>query len=70
MAGWSPPRPASHPAVHSLVYISSFLPAVGQNLATLRATTIRELPAAHFPMLSRPDLVAACIEEIAPRALG
>jgi len=32
------------------------------------ATTIRELPAAHFPMLSRPDLVARCIEEIALRA--
>ncbi len=33
-----------------------------------RASTIRELAAAHFPMLSRPDLLAACIEEIAPRA--
>jgi pimeloyl-ACP methyl ester carboxylesterase len=148
-----------HPAVRALVYISSFLPAVGENLATLssgpdpvpviphadgslsvddrdtdafdarflhdvadpdlvsgahdrlcaqssvvfgvntttaawervpstylvcaedrstnpdlqrahaaRAATIRELPAAHFPMLSRPDLVAAGIEEIAYRA--
>jgi pimeloyl-ACP methyl ester carboxylesterase len=39
-----------------------------QRTHAARATTIRELPAAHFPMLSRPDLVAACIEEIAPRA--
>lgn len=30
-----------------------------------RATTARQLPAAHFPFLSRPDLVAACIEEAA-----
>ncbi len=35
-----------------------------QRVHAARATTIRELPAAHFPMLSRPDLVAACIEEI------
>ncbi len=34
-----------------------------QRAAAARATTIRELPAAHFPMLSRPDLVAACTEE-------
>ena len=38
-----------------------------QRAHAARATTIRELPAAHFPMLSRPDLVAACVEEIAPR---
>jgi pimeloyl-ACP methyl ester carboxylesterase len=38
-----------------------------QRAQAARATTIRELPAAHFPMLSRPDLVAACIEEIACR---
>ena len=38
-----------------------------QRAHAARATTIRELPAAHFPMLSRPDLVAACIEQIAPR---
>lgn len=145
-----------HPAVHQLVYISSFLPAVGESLATLsasqdpvpviahadgsvsvdasdsaafdarfladvtdadlvrgahnrlsaqsgavfgtetsnaawervestylicaedrstspdtqrtqasRATRVRELPAGHFPFLSRPDLVASCIEEVA-----
>jgi len=39
-----------------------------QRAQATRATTVRELPAAHFPFLSRPDLVAACIEEIAPRA--
>ena len=39
-----------------------------QRAHAARATSIRELPAAHFPMLSRPDLVAACIEEIVPRA--
>jgi len=39
-----------------------------QRAHAARATTTRELPAAHFPMLSRPDLVAACIKEIAPRA--
>ena len=39
-----------------------------QRAHAARATTIRELPAAHFPMLSRPDLVAACIEEIVPHA--
>jgi pimeloyl-ACP methyl ester carboxylesterase len=38
-----------------------------QRAQAARATTIRELPAAHFPMLSRPDLVAAYIEEIACR---
>ena len=40
-----------------------------QRTHAARASTIRELPAAHFPMLSRPGLLAACIEEIAPRAL-
>jgi len=39
-----------------------------QRAQAARAGTIRELPAGHFPFLSRPDLVAACIEEIAPRA--
>lgn len=39
-----------------------------QRTHAARASTIRELPAAHFPMLSRPDLVAACIKEIASRA--
>jgi pimeloyl-ACP methyl ester carboxylesterase len=39
-----------------------------QRAHAARATSIRELPAAHFPMLSRPDLVAACIDEIVPRA--
>ena len=39
-----------------------------QRAQAARATTVRELPAAHFPFLSRPDLVAACIEEIVPRA--
>jgi pimeloyl-ACP methyl ester carboxylesterase len=39
-----------------------------QRAHAARATTVRELPAGHFPMLSRPDLVAACIEEIASRA--
>jgi len=38
-----------------------------QRAQAARATTVRELPAAHFPFLSRPDLVAACIEEIVPR---
>jgi pimeloyl-ACP methyl ester carboxylesterase len=36
-----------------------------QRAQAARATTVRELPAAHFPFLSRPDLVAACIEEVA-----
>lgn len=36
-----------------------------QRAQAARATTVRELPAGHFPMLSRPDLLAACIEEIA-----
>lgn len=40
-----------------------------QRAHAARATTTRELPAAHFPMLSRPDFVAACIEEIA-RGVG
>ncbi len=39
-----------------------------QRAHAARATTTRELAAAHFPMLSRPDLVAACIKEIASRA--
>lgn len=39
-----------------------------QRAHAARATTIRELSAAHFPMLSRPDLIADCIEEIARRA--
>ncbi|MGI8904056.1 MAG: alpha/beta fold hydrolase [Solirubrobacteraceae bacterium] len=39
-----------------------------QRVHATRATTTREVPAAHFPMLSRPDLVAACINEIASRA--
>jgi pimeloyl-ACP methyl ester carboxylesterase len=39
-----------------------------QRAQAARASVIRELPAGHFPMLSRPDLVAACIEDIAPRA--
>ncbi|MGI8430237.1 MAG: alpha/beta hydrolase [Solirubrobacteraceae bacterium] len=39
-----------------------------QRVHAARAITTRELPAAHFPMLSRPDLVAACIKEIASRA--
>ena len=30
-----------------------------------RADTVHELPVGHFPFLSHPDLVAACIEEIA-----
>jgi len=38
-----------------------------QRAHAARATTIRELAAAHFPMLSRPDLVAACIEETVRR---
>jgi pimeloyl-ACP methyl ester carboxylesterase len=39
-----------------------------QRAQAARATTVRELPVGHFPMLSHPDLVAACIEEIASRA--
>jgi len=39
-----------------------------QRAHAAKATTVRELSAAHFPMLSRPDLVAACIKEIAPRS--
>ena len=39
-----------------------------QRAHAARATTIHELPAAHFPMLSRPDLVANYLEEIALRA--
>jgi len=40
-----------------------------QRAHAARATTSHELPAAHFPMLSRPDLVADCIEAIT-RGLG
>ncbi len=39
-------------------------PAV-QRAHAARAGATRELPAAHFAMLSRPALVAACIEAIA-----
>jgi len=39
-----------------------------QRAHAAKATTTRELPAAHFPMLSRPNLLAACIKEIASRA--
>ncbi|MDQ2896806.1 MAG: alpha/beta hydrolase [Actinomycetota bacterium] len=39
-----------------------------QRVHATRATTTRELPAGHFPMLSRPDLVAACIREIVSHA--
>ncbi len=39
-----------------------------QRAQAARATTIHELPTAHFPMLSRPDLVAACIQATAARA--
>lgn len=39
-----------------------------QRAHAVRASTIRELAAAHFPMLSRPDLVAACLQEIASGA--
>jgi pimeloyl-ACP methyl ester carboxylesterase len=38
-----------------------------QRAQATRATTVRELPAAHFPFLSHPDLVAACIEEAVSR---
>jgi pimeloyl-ACP methyl ester carboxylesterase len=36
-----------------------------QRAQAARATDVRELPAGHFPMLSRPELVAECIEEVA-----
>jgi pimeloyl-ACP methyl ester carboxylesterase len=36
-----------------------------QRAQARRATSARELPAGHFPFLSRPDLVAGCIQEIA-----
>jgi pimeloyl-ACP methyl ester carboxylesterase len=36
-----------------------------QRAQARRATSARELPAGHFPFLSRPDLVAGCIGEIA-----
>ncbi len=39
-----------------------------QRAQAARATTVRELPAAHFPFLSRPDLVAACMEEVVARS--
>ncbi len=39
-----------------------------QRRQAARATTVRELPAGHFPMLSRPDLVAASVEAVAARA--
>jgi pimeloyl-ACP methyl ester carboxylesterase len=39
-----------------------------QRAQAARATTVHELPAGHFPFLSRPDLVAPRIEEIARRA--
>jgi len=39
-----------------------------QRAHAARASTVRELPVGHFPFLSRPDLVAACIEEVARRA--
>lgn len=38
-----------------------------QRAQAARASTTRELPAGHFPFLSRPDLVAACIRAIAHR---
>jgi pimeloyl-ACP methyl ester carboxylesterase len=41
-----------------------------QRAQAARATTVRELPVGHFPMLSRPDLVATCIREIAAGAHG
>jgi pimeloyl-ACP methyl ester carboxylesterase len=41
-----------------------------QRAQAARATTVRELPVGHFPFLSRPDLVAACIHEIATAASG
>jgi pimeloyl-ACP methyl ester carboxylesterase len=39
-----------------------------QRAQAARATTAIELPAAHFPFLSRPDLVASSIEEAAAAA--
>jgi pimeloyl-ACP methyl ester carboxylesterase len=39
-----------------------------QRAQAARASTVHELPAGHFPFLSRPDLVAAHIEAIARRA--
>jgi pimeloyl-ACP methyl ester carboxylesterase len=39
-----------------------------QRAQAARATTAIELPAAHFPFLSRPDLVASRIEEAAAAA--
>jgi pimeloyl-ACP methyl ester carboxylesterase len=39
-----------------------------QRAQAARATTVHELPAGHFPFLSHPELVAACIEETARRA--
>jgi pimeloyl-ACP methyl ester carboxylesterase len=39
-----------------------------QRAQAARASTTRELPVGHFPMLSRPDLVATCVAEIASAA--
>ncbi len=36
-----------------------------QRAQAARATSVRELSAAHFPFLSRPDLVASCVAEVA-----
>jgi pimeloyl-ACP methyl ester carboxylesterase len=35
-----------------------------QRAQAAKAGTVRELPAGHFPFLSRPDLVAAEIERV------
>jgi pimeloyl-ACP methyl ester carboxylesterase len=40
-----------------------------QRAQATRATTVRELAAAHFPFLSHPALVAGCVEEIASAQL-
>ncbi len=39
-----------------------------QRVQAARASTVHEIAAGHFPFLSRPDLVAAPIEEIARHA--
>jgi pimeloyl-ACP methyl ester carboxylesterase len=39
-----------------------------QRAQAARATTVHELAAGHFPFLSRPDLVAARIDQVARRA--
>jgi pimeloyl-ACP methyl ester carboxylesterase len=36
-----------------------------QRAQASRATSVRELSAAHFPFLSRPDLIATCVGEVA-----